>query len=68
MYTHTHTYLPHGLDALLEEVYVAVRGELTRPGQVAVVCPELLHLQGRGKGEGERGEGERGEGEGEREG
>jgi len=38
------TYLPHGFDPQLEEVDVAVRGQLTWLCQVAVMCPELLNL------------------------
>lgn len=57
-------HLPHGFDAFLEEVYVAVGGELTRPRKVAVVSPELLHLQEKKTSRGRRGKGGGGRGEG----
>ena len=38
------TNLPHRFDALLEEVEVTVSREVTRPYQMAVELPELLHL------------------------
>ena len=38
------THFPHWLDAVLEEVNVAVRWKLARSAHVAVISPELLYL------------------------
>lgn len=38
------SYLPHGFDALLEQVEVAVPAQVTWPHQMTVKPPELLHL------------------------
>lgn len=38
------SYLPHGFDALLEQVEVAVPAQVAWPHQMTVKPPELLHL------------------------
>ncbi len=42
------THLPHGFNALLEEVEVTVACQVPRPDHVTIETPELLHL-GKGK-------------------